>query len=411
MIELFKKHKNIIIVAFFVSFFSGIGQTYLLALYNPSLKKDLGLSDQELSQIYSLATFVASLFLPYVGRLIDRYSMKNMVISVASFLACSLVLMGSVGHIWQLLVAYFLVRLLGQSSLTLTATANISKAFGSQRGKVLAIGFLGRSFSEGSLPALVVYFLTQNRWQSSLYFLALSLIVVLCPLTFFLLKNSRQSNEVYYEESENVKLIQSEKTHIKDVLRDYKIYLLSLCNVTLPFLMTGIYFHSNKLLTYKDWTLEQWAFAFSFYAISQLAANLSMGIWVDRFSAVKMIQLKFLPLIIGLLILNSAWSSPVACYVFLSLCGMSVGFSANSKNAMMAELFGLKVLGEIKGIDASLMVISTSIAPVLFSYLFDHFGFSVVLDGMLAYVIIMNVLLAGVLYLYKKQNRAEKLLR
>jgi hypothetical protein len=43
---------------------------------------------------------------------------------------------------------------------------------------------------------------------------------------------------------------------------------------------------------------------------------------------------------------------------------MSLGGSATIRNAFYAEVYGPKNLGAIKGVDASVMVIATSLAPV-----------------------------------------------
>ena len=106
MIEVLKKHKNFIFFAFVVSFFSGFGQTYLLALFNQRLVHNLQISTLTLGKTYSLATFIAALFLPFIGGMIDRVDPRKLITLMSLALFVSFFALGRVKSLTQLFFCF-----------------------------------------------------------------------------------------------------------------------------------------------------------------------------------------------------------------------------------------------------------------------------------------------------------------
>ncbi len=403
MLKLLKEHKNFLFYCLLITFCSGIGQTYLLALFNESFQEKLQISSKEISYYYSLATFIASLFLPFIGQMIDSIAFKKVVLLIAFSLGLSITLLGYVESVWQLTLAYILVRLLGQSSLPLTSAATISKHFGEYRGKALALASLGRSTAEGILPLVVISSLANQGVGQTFIILGVLTWVLLIPTNFFFLKNVRLGTP-FYKENEKAESVRLQSVSFKNVYLDYKVYLLSLSNILLPFLLTGIYFHARSLLEVKGWSIETWAQSFLVYAVCMVGGNFATGFLVDRHGAHKIILFKFVPALLSIALFYYAESS-MMCFVILGLFGLSVGLSANAKSALLAELFGGSILATIKSIDAMMMVISTSLSPILFSHFIESFGVMTLFKAMFSYTLLTGFLLYFVIQKYKNAQR------
>ncbi len=403
MLKLLKEHKNFLFYCLLITFCSGIGQTYLLALFNEPFQERLAINSKQISYYYSLATFIASLFLPIMGRFIDTIPFRKLVLLISFSLGLSIALLGYVNSIWQLILAYILVRLLGQSTLPLTSSATISKHFGMYRGKALAIASLGRSIAEGILPLLVISSLNSQGLTGTFLVLAFIAWALLIPTSFLFLRNVKLGAPLY-PENETAGQVRLQTVNFKSVYFDIKVYLLSLSNILLPFLLTGVYFHVRSILEVKGWSIQTWAQSFLVYAICMVGGNFATGFLVDRYGAHRIILFKFVPTLLAVSLFYYAENS-LMCYGILGLFGMSVGLSTNAKSALLAELFGGTILATIKSIDAMLMVISTSISPILFSHFIESYGVLNLFKAMFIHTSITGVLLFLVIRKYKNSNR------
>ncbi|MFW6348136.1 MAG: hypothetical protein ACOC2C_05960 [Cyclonatronaceae bacterium] len=66
--------------------------------------------------------------------------------------------------------------------------------------------------------------------------------------------------------------------------------------------------------------------------------------------------------------------------------GTTEGISVNTKTALFAELYGIEHLGAIRSALVALMVLSTSVAPVLFGNLLDAgINFNSIIYGALGF--------------------------
>ena len=55
----------------------------------------------------------------------------------------------------------------------------------------------------------------------------------------------------------------------------------------------------------------------------------------------------------------------------MGVLGFTVGIHTSIINAFWAEVYGVNYLGRIKGMDSTMIVLGTSIAPIFFSYVLD----------------------------------------
>ncbi|SIS84573.1 MFS transporter [Salimicrobium salexigens] len=73
----------IVFVAALSVFFSGPGQTYSNSIFIDYYIEDFGFSRSTVSGLYSAATLVAGITLFTVGRMVDRFGQRVMMIGVA----------------------------------------------------------------------------------------------------------------------------------------------------------------------------------------------------------------------------------------------------------------------------------------------------------------------------------------
>ena len=111
----------IILVTIITGALTGVGQTYGILVFNPSLQGALGISLSALTGTYMLGTLAASLPQPYIGSLMDRFGIRKTTLVIGILLGGACLIFSRVNSILTLLLGFFLLRLLGQGALSLLA--------------------------------------------------------------------------------------------------------------------------------------------------------------------------------------------------------------------------------------------------------------------------------------------------
>jgi MFS family permease len=384
--SLLKKFPAIILTTLLIGFFTGYGQTILLATFSPIFQSDLGIGNLEISSLYSISTFIAAIVAPLIGKRIDQHGAKTMMIALLLILAAGFSCMGMAQHLWTLGLGYFLVRGAGQAALGLTVTTFISKNFGQYRGRALVFPSIGRALCDGTMPILVVFMTQTQGISTTLFALAGSFLLAIVVVSLFM---PQKASHPYFSENAAVEKVRAGSRvfnyNLKKSLRVFWVWPLFLASTTMPLVLTGLFFQQKALLEMKQWTQGIWASAFSLYAIAHIVFNFIAGVMVDKFSASRLIGWALFPFVCGMVALEMASNSTVLFAIFF-LFGASVGLHANIKNAFFAELFGPLHLAEIKSASQALSMSSTALAPtVLAVVLAANIGFDDVLEFLVGY--------------------------
>ncbi len=401
MKKVFIQHWPFVIFTILVGFFSGFGQTYCLALFNDVISELTGLKLNSIAKVYGFATLGAAFLVPVSGYLIDRYPLKVIISIIGIGLYGSFFLLGIANNIYLLFVAYLFIRFLGQSSLPMVGDTAVSKYFGQYRGKLLGFKNLGKSLGEGFIALLVIYCLSQTDFKFTSHLIGLGFLVLLIPFSFLLLKNFKE--KVHYDEKEHVKKVRK-KYDFFTAIKEPRFMILVLGNLALGFVLTGVFFHFKFLINYQNWSKELWAGSFIFYSISQLIFTFITGFYVDKKGSFTFFYYKFVPLIIGFIILL-LFKSKFACVLMFISFGISVGMANATGTSLYAELFGEKFLGKVGGVSWAIVVVSTAIAPSLFNFLLENYGVKLTLCLIIGYLIFSSFLLRYSIHLYKKEKK------
>ncbi len=371
MLSLLKKHFTIIFYCFLVTLFAGYGQSFYIGQFINSIRQELGFTRTEISFLYSLATFVASFNLAYLGGLIDKMKVWYFALITIAIMVISLFWLSLSYQMISFFIGFYLLRGFGQIVLGLVASTQIAKLFGKNRGKAQTMSSWGRSVGEGLWPLVIGLLLVKYSWRETFQFMGVLIIIVLVPATWFLLR--KFPKYCLYEENESVLRNRSDESKSWkwiDVLRDYKVVGLMVSFAILPFVATGIFFQQGSIVEAKGWSEKVIPLSFIFFSISHIFTSYFVGQFIDRYSSRKLLPFMLWPLTISVILLaffDQAFIGPLS----FSFLGIAVGMSSLTRNSFWAETFGTESIGRIKGMDSNILVVGTSIAPVFFAKLLD----------------------------------------
>ena len=361
-------NKKIILFGFIFTFFSSFGQSFFLGLFNPSIRNELNITHGQFGAIYASATICSSLLLVWFGKKIDNYKLSNYSYLVVTFLFLSTLFFSFIESVQLLAIGIFLIRFSGQGLMSHTSSTAISRYFEKTRGKALGVTLLGLSTAEFILPLLVIYSLTLFSWRFVWQSMSIITIIFLPLLIFYTVKN------INLDSREETLIIKSKKKikswSRKEVLRDYRFYIISINMLAMPWIFTGIAVYQSYIADSKLWDLYTIPKAFMVYSILSILTLFSSGFLIDKFSSRKLLPLINLPLLASMFVLFFM-QSIFSAYIFLGLIGISNGLSNILGTSTWAEIYGVKYIGSIKALTTAFMVFSTAFGTAVFGFLID----------------------------------------
>ena len=385
-------NKKVIIFGFIFTFFSSFGQSFFLGLFNAPIRNELGITHGQFGSIYASATICSSLLLIWVGKKIDDYRILNYSFFVVILLFGSTLFFSFINSVYFLAVAIFLMRLSGQGLMSHTSTTTISRFFERSRGKALSTIWFGLSTAEFILPVLVTYFFLIYSWRTVWQGIAI-LIIFLLP---FVILNTIKSVNLDSREADNnpkIKQLKIKSWRRRDVIKDYRFYIVSLNMLAMPWMATGIFVYQSFISESKMWAVYTIPKAFMVYSITSIITLFLSGFLVDKFTGRKLILFMNIPLLLAMFVLLQ-YNHEIFAYIFLGLIGVSNGLANILGSSTWAEIYGVKYIGSIKALTTAFMVFSTAFGTALFGLLIDN-GFTIENIAFVggAYIVISLILL------------------
>ena len=366
---------KVILFGFIFTFFSSFGQSYFLGLFNSSIRDALSITHGQFGSIYASATLCSSILLIWVGKKIDDVNIFKFALFVIILLSFACFFFSKVSSVFLLFIAIFLMRFSGQGMMSHTASTTISRYFTKTRGRALSISWFGLSSAEFIMPILMVYLLTIIDWQNLWLIFSITVLIILPIASFLLIKNlnldSRETSD------ENIKEVEIKQWSRREVIKDYRFYIISLNMLAMPWIFTGFAVFQSFVQTSKGWGPYVIAQSFMSYSILSVLTLFLSGFLIDKFTSRKLLIYMNIPLLFSVAVLYF-FDTPITAFLFLGLVGISNGFANILGSSTWAELYGVKYLGSIKALTTALMVFATAFGTALFGLLID-LGFTV--DG------------------------------
>ena len=367
-------NKKVIIFGFIFTFFSSFGQSFFLGLFNAPIRNELGITHGEFGRIYASATIFSSLMLIWVGKKIDDYKILNYSFFVVILLFISSLLFSFINSIYFLAAGIFLMRLSGQGLMSHASTTTISRYFEKTRGKALSTIWFGLSTAEFILPVLITYFFLLYSWRTVWQGIAI-LIILFLPFVILNTIKSINLDSSEVDKSPNLKKIKIKSWKRKDVIKDYRFYILSLNMLAMPWIATGVFVYQSFIADSKMWAAYTIPKAFMVYSITSIITLFLSGFLVDKFTGRKLILIMNIPLLLAMLVLLN-FNSEIYAYVFLGFIGVSNGLANILGSSTWAEIYGVKYIGSIKALTTAFMVFSTAFGTAVFGLFIDK-GYSI----------------------------------
>lgn len=358
-------------------FASSPGQTYMVSAFHSSWTEEFGLSKTELGSWYAGGSVAASLCLVAVGRLSDRRGPRFALALVALALAVGCGVMSLAAGGLSLALGFFLIRLFGQGSMGLVSGHAVALAFDRGLGKAEGLRVSAISVAVGVAPGLAVWLIDGLGWRLAYVALGGAVAAVIVPLSRLLPVHAHlvpEGGPAAGAVSDGLEA--AGRGHsLAEAVRTFAYAAIAAAVVLHAAGVTAVHFHSQPLFAALGLDGRTAAArGMSVFAACMLAASLAGGWLVDRTRTGVPFTVSSLALGVSLLLLDGRLGEGGA-YGGMALLGLAQGLAGVAIVPSVADCFGRRHFGAVRGSFATLTVAGASLGPIVLGYTADRGGF------------------------------------
>jgi len=369
-LALLRKYPRYLLFGFLHFFCSSVGQTYFVGLFVAGVTATQGWGEDTFAALYSGATLFAAFSLPIVGVQLDKRSVRTVSTITVVLICFALVALASTSNIIFFAVALYVARLGGQGVLPLIGSTTIGRFFQEGRGQALSLTNVGKSVAEVVVPPVVVAAMAVYGYAAVWYGAATLLALLFLPAIWLLIRKGdlfQKADRVAAAQAEDSSAEQQVSLSRGQAFRDPRLLLILPVYMLAPFVITGMVFNQSAIAEIRTYTIAWMALGLSSYGIARSICVLLGGPIVDRWGPERVLLFIHLPLMVGLFLFILI-DHRIAVPVFFILCGTGMGAESVLWPALWSERYGPRNLGSIKSAIRVVMVLSTAISPILFTW-------------------------------------------
>ena len=360
-------------------FASGPGQSHTFSVFIGPISRDLGVGATAISSAYGLATLVAALGLPFVGRLVDRYGARKIMLTVVIFLGLGCIAFGFAPGIIWLALGFGALRFFGQGSLMLTSVNVVSHWFSRKRGFAMGMMLLGFAISMAIHPPLSQWLIEQVGWRQAWIWLGVSTWVLMVPIVFFLLQDAPESIGLLPDGEKNIEhddkqIINKHGAEfgftLKEALATSTFYIVAAALCTMSMLVTALHFFQVSIFEHQGLTPSIAAWMFPLSAIIAVLTQPIVGRCLDKFPTPRVITMSLATLCAALLSMSMV-SDLLTAILYAVIFGINNAFNMTLFGYLWPRYFGRRHIGSVQGTGQMIGVIGASIGPIPLGMAFD----------------------------------------
>lgn len=372
-------------------FASGPGQSHTFSVFVGPIGRELGLSNAAIASAYGLATLGAALCLPTMGRLVDRYGPRRMLLAVIGLLGVACMAFGAAAGVLSLAVGFAALRFLGQGSLMLNCANLVAQWFSRRRGFALSLMALGFGASMAVHPPLGQWLVAEIGWRKAWVVLGLVTWLIMLPPIVLLVFDKPEDRGLHPDgdraaaEAAAMGAQGLPGLSLREALRTPAFYIIAAGWCAIAMLVTTLHFYQVSILRTQGVSAEIAARVFPVSAVTMMLAMPFVGRAFDRFRTRRVFAAGLLvtsAALIGVTFVRSLESAVFYAMLF----GLNNAFSMTMFGYLMPRYFGRRHLGSLQGTGQMVAVVGASLGPLPVGFAFDYLGSATLTLRLLALV-------------------------
>jgi len=367
-------------VAVIATAVTGVGQTYGISIFNPSLLESLGISLSALSGAYMAGTLLASLPQSFIGSLMDRLGIRRTMFGIVVLLGGACLTFARVNSLFTLFLGFFTLRLLGQGALSLLAGNIPAMWFREKLGTATGIVNGGFSISMAFIPAFFLAMINRVGWRASYTRLGFLVWLIMLPILLLLFRNDpgevgQKMDGINGGEDEGPEVSSNgDNSFTVSGARKTPAYWVMMLNSALwAMIVTAVFFNLLSIFDSLGISQEVAAATYTTYAAAALLTQLTLGPFANR-GPLQYLLLACMSFLAGGIAVLTIANSPWIAHSYAVLIGISAGLISLVSGTIFARYFGREHLGKLRGGVLTAQVAGSSLGPFITGLIYDLTG-------------------------------------
>lgn len=383
-----------------VSMTIGYGTLYYpFAILGPEIARDLGWSNGFVFGMFSLALLSSAVTAPWVGKLMDRYGARPVMVAGSCLAVLTLINMSFVSSKTGFFIAMLLIELASRMVQYETGFAALTALHGRGARRPIAHVTLVAGFASTVFWPLIHWLLGYMDWRGVCLALAAVNLLVALPI-HAMIPSLRRSQPASAEFPAPV----HEPGLLPPGRRRGAFVLMAVAFAGSSFLMSAVHSSFFVILEAIGRDAALAALAGAIIGPMQVAARLIELNTGERMASSIVGLISSAALLVGLVLLTLAWNlgGSVAVIAFAASFGIGQGLNFIARAILPAKLFGTIGYGAITGNFAAFRLFAMAGAPVCTALVISHLGIGTAFAFLIALALLSVAAAFGLCVIEKK---------
>ncbi len=351
------------------------------------------------------ATLATGGLMLIAGRMMDRYSMRWIIIGGTLLLALGMVLVAHATAMWQIIVLYTTLVASGYAfSTTLAGQVLAVKWFPDRVGFAVGIAALGSSLGGIVMPPLLAALLVKYGWRDANLMLAALVVLVVVPMVWFVVRFPREGEGrvarlTPEQQAAAASKAQEEPWGFMEVLRTPTFWIIGLAcfGTTLASysFLTSVGPYSHEL----GIDPQRMSLLIPVLAVAGIAGRLVLGALADKIDT-RYLYWAATAIIWSTLFLTLGQPDYGTLILIAGLIGLGAGGLLPICCVMVEQKFGGRSFARVMGMATPFFSLSAALGPVISAIIRDRTGDYRIAFGI--YLLVLPVAAVIMFFLHKR---------
>lgn len=337
------------------------------------ISEDFGWPRSQVTTVLGIIALVSVIAYPIVGRLIDRFGARRVILTGNVLLALSVAAVSQAnGSVLQFYLLFVIIGIAGSIPTAAMFSKVVGEWFDENRGLMLGVSAgLGNGIGATIMPVIAAIFLQEVGWKMSYALIGAIVFAVGFPTMYFLLREAPKTPGPAI--TGGTTPAPEIGLTFNEAVRTPVFWLILLSFGLGAGSLTAVFSHVIPVLTDRGFDLAHATGVMSTFALVTAGWQIVTGAILDRVARPQAVAPWFVLACAGLWLLQYGHSN-LELFGGATLLGIGLGAAYGALNYFISRYFGFKAFGAITGVTYSVVMLAQGVTPFLMDVWFDHEG-------------------------------------
>jgi len=355
----------VLFAAFAGVFATTPGQTVGVSSFVDPIAADLGIARERVLLMYSVGTFLGILTAPSIGRLVDCFGPRRLIVPVVLALGAACGVLALAWDEVSLAVGFIFLRASAIAGLSLVSTQMINLWFDRFRGRTTALTLLGMAMGGLLVPPFAEALTKAEGWRIAYLALGVGVVCIMLPvgLAFYRNRPEHPSARDFGRPGRSVSANVGDGFTLAEAAHTPTFWYLTSLTLLVNAVNTALLLDQVRALGAVGIGRAEAISLLGAVTTIQALVTLATGPLVDRYGArpVGLLGLALLAASVLCVMLAPGLGDGL---VYAAALGAMIGVLQVAHSSGLAESFGTAHLGNIKGATFVVGVSGAAVGPL-----------------------------------------------